>query len=64
VSLEPWKLTGPTRLREDIDYEAYEELTAVIVKSSIFWDITPCSAMQVSNFMEHVYIASFCKVED
>jgi hypothetical protein len=32
-----------------------EVLTAVVTKSPIFWDITPCSTLKVNrSFVEHV----------
>jgi hypothetical protein len=38
---------------------AFEVLTAVFMKSSIFWDITPCSPLEVNRRFEgtyHIYI--------
>jgi hypothetical protein len=29
----------------------YEVLTAVVIKSSVFWDITSCSALLVTSFI-------------
>jgi hypothetical protein len=31
----------------------FEVLTAVVMKSSIFWDITPCSPLKVNPIGEH-----------
>jgi hypothetical protein len=31
------------------NYVAFEVLTAVVMKSSIFWDITPCSPLKVNR---------------
>jgi hypothetical protein len=31
------------------EYEGFEVLTAVVTKSSIFWDITPCSPLKVKR---------------
>jgi hypothetical protein len=30
------------------DYVGFEVLTAVVMKSTIFWDITPCSLLKVN----------------
>jgi hypothetical protein len=35
--------TGSTKENEFLEYVGFEVLTAVVMKNSIFWDITPCS---------------------
>jgi hypothetical protein len=35
--------------KQDTDSVAFEFLTAVVMKNSIFWDITPCSTLKVSQ---------------
>jgi hypothetical protein len=32
-----------------MEYVGFEVLTAVVMKSSIFWDITPCSLLKVNR---------------
>jgi hypothetical protein len=32
-----------------IKYVGFDILTSVVVKSSIFWDITPCSPLKVNR---------------
>jgi hypothetical protein len=41
----------------------FEVLTALVMKSSIFWDITPCSPLKVSDHSEE-HIASIFRIED
>jgi hypothetical protein len=36
-------------------YAEYEVLTAVVVKSTIYWDITPCSPLKVNRRFEGTY---------
>jgi hypothetical protein len=31
-----------------MDYAGFEVLTAVVMKSSIFWDIMPCGPLEVN----------------
>jgi hypothetical protein len=38
-----------------LKYFQYEVLTAVAMKSSIFWDITPCSPKKVNRRFEGIY---------
>jgi hypothetical protein len=33
---------------EKVLYVGFEVLTAVVMKSTIFWDITPCSPLKVT----------------
>jgi hypothetical protein len=33
----------------------YKALTAVVMKSSVFWDITPCSPVKVNIFFGRKY---------
>jgi hypothetical protein len=40
----------------------FEVLTAVVMKSSIFWDVMPCSPLKVNVSEEH--IASIFVVEE
>jgi hypothetical protein len=40
----------------------FEVLTAVVMKSSIFWDITPCSMLKSTDVSEKL-IASIFRVE-
>jgi hypothetical protein len=35
-------------------YVGFEVLTVVVVKSTIFWDITPCSPLKINVLEEHV----------
>jgi hypothetical protein len=37
----------------------FEILTAVVMKSAIFWDITPCSPLKVNNVSEEHVISIF-----
>jgi hypothetical protein len=37
-----------------------EVLTAVVMKSSIFWDITPCSPLKVNRCFRRTSRASAC----
>jgi hypothetical protein len=46
--------TKPTDVRvKNIGFEIY---TPVITKSSIFWDVTPCSPLKIDVSEEHVCI--------
>jgi hypothetical protein len=40
----------------------FEVLTGVVMKSSVFWDITPCSPLKVSRRSEE-HIGSIFRVE-
>jgi hypothetical protein len=40
----------------------FEVLSAVVMKSAIFWDITPCSPLKVRDVPEE-HIASIFRVE-
>jgi hypothetical protein len=40
----------------------FEVLTAVIMKSPIFWDITPCMPLKVNRLSEE-YVTSIFKIE-
>jgi hypothetical protein len=33
-------------------YVGFEDLTAVVMKSFIFWDITPCSPLSVTDVLD------------
>jgi hypothetical protein len=44
---------SPTTIHKRVSFEqllyiGFEALTAVVMKSSIFWDITPCSQFKVN----------------
>jgi hypothetical protein len=41
----------------------FEVFTAVVMKSIIFWDITPCSPLSVNRRLEE-HIASIFRVEE
>jgi hypothetical protein len=41
----------------------YEILTAVVMKSTIFWNKTPCSPFNINDVAEED-IASICRVEE
>jgi hypothetical protein len=43
-----------------VKYAGFEILTAVVMKSTIFWDITPCSPLKVSEER----IASIFRIEE
>jgi hypothetical protein len=36
-------------------YAGYEVLTAVLVKSSIFWIITPCNPLEINRCFGEIY---------
>jgi hypothetical protein len=36
-------------------YVVFEVLTAVVMKGSIFWDITPCSSLKVNRHFGRTY---------
>jgi hypothetical protein len=40
-------------------YSEFEVLTAMFMKSSIFWDITSCSLLQFSGFSEGLVVSIF-----
>jgi hypothetical protein len=46
-----------------IHYIGIEVLTPVVMKSTIFWDITPCSPVKATDVSEE-HIASICRVEE
>jgi hypothetical protein len=46
---DPWK---QHRLRKRKTLRRFEVLTAVVKKSSVFWDITPCSPLKVNRPFE------------
>jgi hypothetical protein len=37
-------------------YVGFEVLTAVIVKSTIFWDITPCTPLKINGRIRGTYL--------
>jgi hypothetical protein len=37
----------------------FEVLTAVVMKSTIFWDITPCSPLKVNQRFGGIYRSAF-----
>jgi hypothetical protein len=39
-----------------LKYVGFERLTAVVMKNTVFWDITPCSPLKV-NLKFHTNIA-------
>jgi hypothetical protein len=41
----------------------FEVITAVIIESTIFWDVTPCSLLKVNQPMEE-HISSIFSVEE
>jgi hypothetical protein len=41
----------------------FEVLTAVVMMSYIFWDITPCSPVQTTDVLEE-HVASVLKAEE
>jgi hypothetical protein len=41
----------------------FEVLTAVVMRSSVFWDITPCSPLKATDVSEE-HVASIFRVED
>jgi hypothetical protein len=45
---------------EDVGFEV---LTAVVMKSPIFWDITPCSPLKVNRSSKE-HVASIFRVEE
>jgi hypothetical protein len=45
-----------------IKYVGFEVLTAVVMTSYIFWDITPCSLLNSSILEE--YVVSIFRVEE
>jgi hypothetical protein len=45
----------------ELSFVGFEVLTAVVMKSTTFWDITPCSLLSVDVSEEH--IASIFTVE-
>jgi hypothetical protein len=48
-----------------IQHVGFEVLTAVVTKSTIFWDITPCSVVRwKSTNVSEEHIASILKVEE
>jgi hypothetical protein len=47
----------------DSAYVGFEVLTAVIIKSTVFWDTTPCSPWKSTDVSEK-YIASIFRVEE
>jgi hypothetical protein len=56
VFSEDEKCLNPVR------FVGFEVLTAVFVKSSVFWPITPCSPLKVNVSEEH--ISSIFMVEE
>jgi hypothetical protein len=51
------------KLLESINISGFDVFTAVVMKSIIFWDITPCTPLSVNRrFGEH--IASIFRVEE
>jgi hypothetical protein len=45
-------------------YVGFEVPTAVVMKSSIFWDTTLCSPLEVSTDISEKHITSISRVED
>jgi hypothetical protein len=41
------------------DHVGFEVLTAVVMKSTIFWDITPCSPLKVNRRFEALFATCF-----
>jgi hypothetical protein len=50
-----------TKCKTNPIYVRFEVLTAVIMKGSIFWDITPCSPLKVNRCFGGTYY--FLKME-
>jgi hypothetical protein len=48
-SLQTWTCGVVGRAMTYAHYIGFEVLTAVVMKSSIFWDITPCSLLKVNR---------------
>jgi hypothetical protein len=46
-----WKLNVKT----DLKYVGFEVLTAVVMKSTTFWDITPCNPLKVNPRFGRTY---------
>jgi hypothetical protein len=47
-------------LNQDSQYIGFEVLTAVVMKSTIFWDITPCSPLKVNRRFGGTYRLNLC----
>jgi hypothetical protein len=43
-----WILWNPTVHRKGVKFVGFEVLTAVVIKSTIFWDITPCGPLKAN----------------
>jgi hypothetical protein len=54
----PVHITGASSYLYDMGTTGLEVLTAVAVKSSIFWDIMPCSAVDFHHITWH-YIPEY-----
>jgi hypothetical protein len=53
------------RQNEDKHCVGFEALSAVVMKSSLFWDITPCSPLKVNRrFVSEEHVASIFRVEE
>jgi hypothetical protein len=40
-------------------YAGFEILTAVVMRSSIFWDITPCNALKITGILDEHFTTVF-----
>jgi hypothetical protein len=47
--LRPQSGLLPFNKQTKINYVGFEILTAVVMKSTIFWDVTPCSPLSVNR---------------
>jgi hypothetical protein len=45
------------------NYVGFEVHTAVVMKSSAFWDISPCSPLKATDLSEE-HVASIFKIEE
>jgi hypothetical protein len=50
-------------LSEKSSFVGFEVLTAVSMESTVFWDVTPCSAVEVHHVSEQ-YTSSIFRVEE
>jgi hypothetical protein len=50
---------------QDLDSDVgFEVLTAVVMKSSVFWDITPCSPLKVKPDVLQDNVPSTFRIEE
>jgi hypothetical protein len=49
------KKWGREKNRKNVKYVGFEVLTAVIMKSIIFWDMTPCSPLSFNRRFGETY---------